>query len=129
MYFYLILQLSRKLEGARKKAELVSDNLDMTDKERSSQIKSIYKRAGLLGKKKPEVKYIVAKKGTRGRTLAKSKGVKGPYKVVDSRMKKDKKAEMRKAKKTSGKGRGKGRGGNKGKSRQIVLLLFFFKWF
>ena len=89
----------------------------MTDKERSSQIKSIYKRAGLLGKKKPEVKYIVAKKGTRGRTLAKSKGVKGPYKVVDSRMKKDKKAEMRKAKKTSGKGRGKGRGGNKGKSR------------
>jgi AdoMet-dependent rRNA methyltransferase SPB1 len=81
--------LSRKLESARKKAEGVSENLDMTDKERSSTIKSIYKRAGLLGKKKPEVKYIVAKKGTRGRTLAKSKGIKGPYKVVDGRMKKD----------------------------------------
>ncbi len=98
------------MEGARKKAELVADNLDMTDKERSSQIKSIYKRAGLLGKKKPEVKYIVAKKGTRGRQLAKSKGIKGPYKVVDSRLKKDKKAEMRKMK-------GKGKG-NKGKNKR-----------
>lgn len=79
----------KKTESARKKAEAVSDNTDMTDKERSQQIKSIYKKAGLLSKKKIDVKYIVAKKGLRGKALAKSKGVKGPYKVVDKRLKKD----------------------------------------
>lgn len=59
----------------------------MTDKERSKEIKSIYKKAGLISKKKVEVKYIVAKRGVRGRTLAKN--VKGPYKIVDKRLKKD----------------------------------------
>lgn len=79
----------KKTENARKKAEAVSDNQDMTDKERSSTIKSIYKRAGLISKKKADVKYVVAKKGLRGKALAKSKGIKGPYKVVDKRLKKD----------------------------------------
>ena len=91
-------RMSKKLETARKKAEGVGDNPDMTDKERSSTIKAIYKRAGLLGKKKAEVKYVVAKKGARGRELAKAKGIKGPYKVVDSRMKKDMRNERKAAK-------------------------------
>lgn len=43
--------MSKKLDRARKKAETISDNVDMTDKERSREIKSVYKRAGLLAKK------------------------------------------------------------------------------
>ena len=43
--------MSKKLDRARKKAETISDNLDMTDKERSREIKAVYKRAGLLAKK------------------------------------------------------------------------------
>ncbi len=46
-----IFQMSKKLDRARKKAETISDNLDMTDKERSREIKAVYKRAGLLAKK------------------------------------------------------------------------------
>lgn len=59
----------------------------MSDKERLREIKTIYKKAGLINKKKVEVKYIVAKKGVRGRVLGKN--VNGPYKVVDRRLKKD----------------------------------------
>lgn len=83
-------KLSKKLDIARKKADGVSDNVEMTDKERSSTIKSIYKKAGLLGKKKPEIKYLTAKRGQRGSVVAKAAGVKGPYRVVDRRLKKDK---------------------------------------
>ena len=80
--------MSKKLDRARKKAESLSNNEDMTDKERSREIKSIYKKAGLISKKKVEVKYVVGKKGQRGKQAA--KGVKGPYRVVDRRLKKDK---------------------------------------
>jgi AdoMet-dependent rRNA methyltransferase SPB1 len=59
----------------------------MTDKERSREIKGIYKRAGLLSKKKTDIKYVVSKKG---RGTGKPQGVKGPYKKVDKRLKADK---------------------------------------
>jgi AdoMet-dependent rRNA methyltransferase SPB1 len=100
--------MSKKLDRARKKAETISDNTDMTDKERSREIKQVYKKAGLIGKKKAEVKYVVAKKGVRGRVAA--KGIKGPYKVVDRRLKKDR-VSMRRAANKGSKGKGKGKGG------------------
>lgn len=55
----------------------------------------MYKKAAKVSKKKEEIKYVVSKKGqTRGRPA----GVKGRYKMVDSRMKKDamKKKKMEK---------------------------------
>jgi AdoMet-dependent rRNA methyltransferase SPB1 len=79
--------MSKKLDKARKKAENISDNVDMTDKERQREIKQVYKKAGLLAKKKVDVKYVIAKRGVRGKVAA--KGIKGPYKVVDRRLKKD----------------------------------------
>lgn len=82
--------MAKKMDKVRKKTEVIADNMDMTDKERNREIKNIYKKAGLISKKKVEVKYVVAKKGVRGRVTAKSKGIKGPYKVVDRRLKKDK---------------------------------------
>lgn len=57
---------------------------------------SIYKKAG-LGKEKREVTYLVAKKGV-GRRVRRPAGVKGHFKVVDSRMKKDMRAQKGKEK-------------------------------
>ena len=79
----------------------------MTDKEKNLTMKSVYKRAGLLSKKKVDVKYVVSKRGQRGG----AKGQKGPYKIVDKRMKKDKmfnkKANGKKGNKLAGNKNGK----------------------
>ncbi|KAH6928207.1 hypothetical protein HPB50_012583 [Hyalomma asiaticum] len=91
------LRAARKLEKARKRAETITEKLDMTDAEKAQQIRAIYKK--VLGKKdNDKVTYLVAKKAT-GRKVRRPPGVKGRFKVVDPRMKKDmrkKKAEMKK---------------------------------
>lgn len=59
--------------------------------------RSIYKKAG-LAKEKRQVTYLVAKKGV-GRRVRRPPGVKGQFKVVDSRLKKDVRAQKRKEQK------------------------------
>lgn len=82
-------------------------------------ISSIYKKAG-VGKEKREVTYVVAKKGA-GRKISRPPGVKGVFRVVDGRMKKDLRGKHNKDQKDKGKGGrrgGKGgRGGKAGKGR------------
>lgn len=72
-----------------------------------------------MGKEKREVTYLVAKKGA-GKKVRRPAGVKGVFKVVDSRMKKDVRGMHKKEQRAKGKGRqGKGRmktgKGHKGK--------------
>ena len=88
----------RKLTKARKRAEGITDTEDMTEHEKMKHIKQIYKKAGVLGKKKPEVKYVVAKRGLAGKRAVRPAGVKGLYRQVDPRMKKDNRASKTKAK-------------------------------
>ena len=83
----------KKLEKARKKAESITDSVDVTDGEKMQQIKQIYKKAGVLGKRKREVQYVVAKKGLATKRVKRPAGTKGPYRVVDPRMKKDTRAK------------------------------------
>ncbi|CAB3988348.1 pre-rRNA processing FTSJ3 [Paramuricea clavata] len=78
----------KRVERARKKAEVICDNDNVTDNEKAQQLKSLYKKAGIGKRKKPEVKYVVAKKGG-GKRAKRPAGVKGPFKMVDPRMKKD----------------------------------------
>ena len=100
----------KKLERARKKAENIADlGEDVTVQEKAQQIKQVYKRAGVLGKRKREVEYVVAKRGV-GKRVKRPAGVKGHFKVVDPRMKKD----MR-GKAAAGRGKGERSGGRQQK--------------
>lgn len=77
---------------------------------------SIYKKAG-VGKEKREVTYVVTKKAGAGKKVRRPAGVKGAFKVVDGRMKKDMRGMQRKEQRAKGgKGKGgKGRGGQGGR--------------
>lgn len=111
-------RMLKKMESAKKKAEAVVNIVDISEREKMAQLKNIYKKAG-LGKEKREVTYVVTKKGA-GRKVRRPAGVKGAFKVVDGRMKKDMRAMQRKdakgGKGKGGKGKGQtgGRGGMKG---------------
>ncbi|XP_031430062.2 pre-rRNA 2'-O-ribose RNA methyltransferase FTSJ3, partial [Clupea harengus] len=108
-------RLLKKMETAKKKAEAVVDTVDISEREKMAQLRSIYKKAG-VGREKREVTYLVAKKGA-GRKVSRPAGVKGAFRVVDSRMKKDLRGEQRAS---GGRGRrgapggGRGRGGSGG---------------
>uniref|UniRef100_A0A8C8SIK6 pre-rRNA processing protein FTSJ3 n=1 Tax=Pelusios castaneus TaxID=367368 RepID=A0A8C8SIK6_9SAUR len=90
-------RMLKKMEQMKKKAEAVVSTVDISEREKVAQLRSIYKKAG-LGKEKREVTYLVAKKGV-GRRVRRPAGVKGHFKVVDSRMKKDVKARKGKEQK------------------------------
>ncbi|KAJ1168332.1 hypothetical protein NDU88_000258 [Pleurodeles waltl] len=106
-------RMLKKQEQARKKAEAVVNTVDISEKEKAAQLRGIYKKAG-LGKEKREVTYLVAKKGV-GPKVRRPAGVKGHFKVVDGRMKKD----MRAQKRTSqGKKGGQGKRSGQGKKQK-----------
>jgi AdoMet-dependent rRNA methyltransferase SPB1 len=91
----------RKIETMKKKMESVMSNGDMGEGAKAKEIEKLMRRKNKKSERR-EVKYVVAKKGrNRGRPA----GVKGPYKMVDGRMKKDaramKRAEQRKGSKKS----------------------------
>lgn len=82
------LKAAQRLEKAMKKAEGVNQTADMTEREKASQIEKLMKKGMGKGKKKTDVKVVVAKgpnKGIKGRP----RGVKGRYRIVDARMRKE----------------------------------------
>ncbi|XP_078600419.1 pre-rRNA 2'-O-ribose RNA methyltransferase FTSJ3-like [Branchiostoma floridae x Branchiostoma japonicum] len=93
----------KRLEKAKKRAEAITESGDMSDKEKVQQIKQLYKKAGALGKKKPEKTYVVARKFNAAKRPKRPAGLKGPYRVVDPRMKKDARKNNLKSKQSGNK--------------------------
>ena len=88
---------AQRLEKLRKKSALLADEEGTTEKDKASNIAKLMTKAA---KKKPkqQVKVVVARGGNRG-ISGRPRGVKGKYKIVDARLKKDVRAEKRLAKK------------------------------
>ncbi|PVF97608.1 FtsJ-domain-containing protein [Serendipita vermifera] len=92
------LRAAQRLEKALKKAEGVNQTGDMTEKEKASQIEKLMRKGMGKGKqKKNEVKLVVAKGPNRG-LKGRPKGVKGRYRMVDARGKKELRAQKRREK-------------------------------
>ncbi|XP_055855214.1 pre-rRNA 2'-O-ribose RNA methyltransferase FTSJ3 [Episyrphus balteatus] len=86
---------TRRLEKAKKNAEKIMNNADASAQEKSRQLKKIYKKAE---EKKKDLTYVVAKRHLSGKRVRRPAGVKGRFRVVDPRQKKDKRAVKTKAK-------------------------------
>ncbi|NXC66766.1 SPB1 protein, partial [Anhinga anhinga] len=76
-------RMLKKMEQMKKKAEAIVSTVDISEREKVAQLRRIYKKAG-LAKEKRQVTYLVAKKGV-GPRVRRPRGVKGQFKVVDSR--------------------------------------------
>ena len=90
---------AQRLEKLRRKSALLADEEGVSEKDKAQ---SIAKLMGKATKKRPkqQVKVVVARGGNRG-ISGRPRGVKGKYKIVDARLKKDARAEKRLAKKRS----------------------------
>jgi AdoMet-dependent rRNA methyltransferase SPB1 len=84
------LKAAQKLDKAMKKAEGINQTSDMTEKEKAAQIQKLMHHGHGKGKKgkKDEVKFVVSKGVNRG-IKGRPKGVKGRYRMVDPRGKKE----------------------------------------
>ncbi|KAL7060268.1 hypothetical protein AAHC03_09551 [Spirometra sp. Aus1] len=106
------MRLAKRLKKVRKRAENLPD--DLTERETWSKIKTMYKNAGLLKKKRRPVHRIVnTKAGSRGQAPP-PRGAK--IKLVDRRMKSDLRGTMKKAKRGRGGGK-RGKVAGRGRSR------------
>jgi len=88
------IRANRRLTRMQKNAEVINENADMTEKEKSSSIAKLVNKASKDPKKKSEVKVVFAKGGNKG-NQGRPNGVKGRYKMVDARGKKEQRALKR----------------------------------
>lgn len=88
---------AQRLEKLKKKSAMLVDEGGMSEKDKATTIAKLMAKAS---KRKPreKVKLVVATGGNRG-ISGRPRGVKGKYKIVDKRLKKDVRAEKRLAKK------------------------------
>ncbi|KAJ8106795.1 hypothetical protein ONZ43_g6940 [Nemania bipapillata] len=87
---------AQRLEKLRKKSDLLANEEGMTEKEKAESIAKLISKAKKKAPKR-SVKVVVARGVNRG-IQGRPKGVKGRYKIVDARMKKEMRAQKRIAK-------------------------------
>ncbi|KAG8862719.1 AdoMet-dependent rRNA methyltransferase spb1 [Tulasnella sp. 330] len=87
----------RRLEKASKRAEGVAENGEMNEKQKAEAVEKIMRKGYGKAKPKQKTQIIVAGGGTKG-LKGRPKGIKGKFKMVDRRGKKDMRGEKRAAK-------------------------------
>lgn len=91
------MRTARRLEKLKKKSEGLAEGDELSEKDKASNIAKLMAKAKKgTQKKKPPVKVVKA--GGQNKGAGRPKGVKGKYKMVDSRLKKDVRGEKRAAK-------------------------------
>merc|ERR1719384_1446588 len=83
--------LMKKMSKAKKRAATIMENEDLGSREKAKEIERLYKKP--LPSKKREVVYSVAKKFVAAKRAKRPAGVKGQFKQVDPRMKKESRAK------------------------------------
>ncbi|KAI5304881.1 AdoMet-dependent rRNA methyltransferase spb1 [Ascosphaera pollenicola] len=91
------MKAAQRLEKLKRKSALLADDESISEKDKAQTIARMMNRA-MKKKPKQNVKLVVAKGPNRG-ISGRPKGVKGKYKIVDARLKKDIRAQKRAAKK------------------------------
>jgi AdoMet-dependent rRNA methyltransferase SPB1 len=89
---------AQRLEKLKKKSDLLANEEGMTEKEKASSISKLMAKASKAKPRKP-LRVVVAKGVNRGKS-GRPNGVKGRYKMVDPRMRKDMRAMKRVAAKS-----------------------------
>lgn len=89
---------AQRLEKLRKKSALLLEDEGVSEKDKAATIGRMMARAAKKGRPKEKVKLVVARGANRG-VAGRPRGVKGKYKIVDARLKKDVRAEKRLKKK------------------------------
>jgi len=84
---------AQRLEKLRKKSALLNNEEGMTEKEKAQSIVKLMSKAAKR-KPKQQVKVVVAR-GANARIAGRPRGVKGKYRIVDARLKKDTRAVKR----------------------------------
>ncbi|KAK7735667.1 AdoMet-dependent rRNA methyltransferase spb1 [Cytospora paraplurivora] len=90
------LRAADRLEKLKKKSDILAASEGMTEREKADSISKLISKAGKKVRR-PPIKVVVARGANKGK--GRPKGVKGRYKMVDSRMKKEIRAMKRKSKK------------------------------
>ncbi|CAD5223344.1 unnamed protein product [Bursaphelenchus okinawaensis] len=104
----------RRMERAKKTAEGILGNEGMEHNEKVREVRRLYKKA--MRPEKKDVTYVRMTKGRRGRM---NKPTNGPYKVVDSRLKKDLRSVKAAEKRKGGKSKGRGGPNRNKKSKKV----------
>lgn len=91
------MRAARRVEKLKKKSEGLAEGDDLSEKDKAQNISKLMAKAKKGTNKKPQPKLVVAGGFNKGK--GRPRGVKGKYKMVDSRMKKETRALKRIAKK------------------------------
>lgn len=84
-----------RIEKLKKKSDVLAASEGLTEREKADSISKLLSKATKKAKR-PPIKVVVARGANKGK--GRPQGVKGRYKMVDSRMKKEMRALRRKAK-------------------------------
>ena len=92
-----VLRAARRLEKLKKKSDGIAEGGEHSEKEKAASIAGLMAKAKKAGQKKRKSVQVV-KAGGQNKGGGRPKGVKGKYKMVDARLKKDVRGEKRAAK-------------------------------